>query len=68
MLANFSCFSYHLLTFYKLTFTKHFFMNTIRVPNSIDPDQDRQLNCKTDVVNVLEGKHRQFFYSCLYIK
>ena len=40
MLGNFSC---HLswLFFSKLTFSKNSFRNTIRVSNSLDPDQDQ---------------------------
>ena len=30
-----------LLDFFKLTFSKYYFVNTIRVSNSMDPDQDR---------------------------
>ena len=30
---------YHLLTFSKLTFSKNYFGNTIRVSNGLDPDQ-----------------------------
>ena len=41
MLGNFSCFCCHLLTFFKIMFVTNFFKNTIRVPNSLDPDQDR---------------------------
>ena len=42
MLGNFSCFCCRLLTFFsKLTFSKNFFRNTIRVSNGLDPDQDR---------------------------
>ena len=39
MLGNFSCFCYRLL-FSKLTFSKNYFRNTIRVSNSLDLDQD----------------------------
>ena len=41
MLGNFSFFCCRLLTFYKLTFSKNSFRNTIRVSNRLDPDQDR---------------------------
>ena len=44
MLGNFSCFCFHLLTFFsKLTFSKASFRNTIRVSNSLDPDQDQHI-------------------------
>ena len=38
MLGNFSCWCCRLLTFFK---TEKKFMNTIRVPNGLDSDQDR---------------------------
>ena len=38
--GNFSCFCCRLLTFSKLIFPKYTFSNTIRVSNSLDPDQD----------------------------
>ena len=38
MLGNFSC---PLLTFFRINFFKKSFRNIIRVPNSIDSDQDR---------------------------
>ena len=41
MLGNFSCFCCRLLTFFKFTFPKNSFRNTIRVTNSLDPDQNR---------------------------
>ena len=47
LLVNFACwvifqaFCCRLLLFSKLTFLKNSFRNTIRVPNSLDPDQDR---------------------------
>ena len=41
MLGKFSCFYCQLLTFSKLTFSKNSSRNTIRVSNSLDPDQDR---------------------------
>ena len=41
MLGNFSCFCCRMLTFYKLTFSKIDFKNTVRVSNSLDPDQGR---------------------------
>ena len=31
----------HLLTFSIVTFSENYFRNTIRVSNSLDPDQDR---------------------------
>ena len=37
----FSCFYSPLLTFSKLTFSKNCFMNTFRVSNGLDPDQDQ---------------------------
>ena len=40
ILGNFSC-CYHLIFFFKLAFSKKSFRNTIRVSNSLDPDQDR---------------------------
>ena len=33
---------YHLLIFFKINFFKNIFSNTIRVSNSLDPDQARQ--------------------------
>ena len=41
MMGNFSCFFCRLLTFFKITFSKTSFKNTIRVSNGLDPDQDR---------------------------
>ena len=41
MLGNFSCFFCRLLLFSKLTFQRNSFRNTIRVANSLDPDQAR---------------------------
>ena len=42
MLGNFSCFSCHLLTFFKINFFKKILSRTtIRVSNSLDPDEDR---------------------------
>ena len=38
MLGNFSCFCCRLLIFFKIKF----FKNIIRVPNNLDPDQDRR--------------------------
>ena len=40
MLGNFSSYCCHLLTFFKITFFKNYFRNTIRVPNSLDPGPD----------------------------
>ena len=40
MLGNFSCFCYHLFCFFKINIKKSF-RNTIRVSNSLDPEQDR---------------------------
>ena len=42
MLGNFLCSFCHMLIFSKLTFSKNYFRNTIRVSNNMDPDQDRQ--------------------------
>ena len=39
MLFNFSCFRC-LLTYFKIDFFKNSFSDTIRVLNSLDPDQD----------------------------
>ena len=39
MLGNFACFFCRLQIFLKLTFSKKYFRNTIRVSNSLDPDQ-----------------------------
>ena len=41
MLGNFSCFCCRLLTFFKINFFKISFRETIRVPNSLDLNQDR---------------------------
>ena len=41
MLGDFSCFYRLLLFFSKLIFSENSFRNTIRVTNSLDPDQDR---------------------------
>ena len=42
MLGNLSCFCSLLLTFFKINFfQKNSFRNTIRVSNSLDPDEDR---------------------------
>ena len=41
MQGNFSCFFCRLLIFSKSTFLKNSFRNTIRVLNSLDPDQAR---------------------------
>ena len=41
MLGNFACFFCCLLIFSKSTFSKNSFRNTIRVSNSLDPDQAR---------------------------
>ena len=41
MLCNLSCFSYHLLTFSELTFSKNYFSNSSKSLNNLDPDQDR---------------------------
>ena len=43
MLVNFSRLSCRLLTFLKLTLSKHSFRNTISVSNGLDPDQNRCL-------------------------
>ena len=40
MLIIFSCFCCRLLTFFKINFFKKKFRKTIRVSNSLDPDQD----------------------------
>ena len=42
MLANFSSFSVVCRYFSKLTFHQNYFRNTIRVSNSLDPDQVRR--------------------------
>ena len=42
MLGKFSCFCCRLLTFFKINFFKKKIRNTIRVSNSLDPDQDLQ--------------------------
>ena len=42
MLGKFVCFFSHLI-FSKLTFSKIFFGNSIRVTNKLDPDQDQHL-------------------------
>ena len=39
MLGNFSCFCCRLLTSFKINFLENSFRNTIRVSNSLDPDQ-----------------------------
>ena len=39
MLGNFSCFC-HLLTFFKINFSINSLRITVRVSNSLDPDQD----------------------------
>ena len=39
MLGNFTCFCCH-LTFQNELFSKNSFRNTLRVSNSLDPDQD----------------------------
>ena len=41
MLCNFSCFLLSKDFFSKLTFSKNSFRDTIRVSNSLDPDQAR---------------------------
>ena len=46
-LDNFSCFCCH-LTFFKINFSKNYFMNTIRVSNGLDSNQYRQ-NIGTDL-------------------
>ena len=43
MLGNFSCFCYRLLTFFKINLKK--FSDTIRLSNSLDPDQDQRSVC-----------------------
>ena len=40
--GNFSCFCYHLLTFFKINFSKKI-SGSLSVSNSLDPDQDRRL-------------------------
>ena len=40
MLGNFPCFCCRLLTVFIITFFRSYFRNTIRVSNSLDPDQD----------------------------
>ena len=40
MLGNISCFFCNLLTFFEINFSKNSFKNTIRVSNSLDPEQD----------------------------
>ena len=42
MLGNFSCFCCRRLIFFKLTFSKKYFKNTIRVLNDLNPDQDQR--------------------------
>ena len=41
MLGNLSCFCCHLPTFFIINLFKKSFRNTIRLSNSLDPDQDR---------------------------
>ena len=41
MLGNFSCFCCRLLNFFIINFFKKSPLNTIRVSNGFDPDQDR---------------------------
>ena len=41
MLGDFSCFCCQLIFFSKLPYSKKYTRNTIRVSNSLDPDQDR---------------------------
>ena len=42
MLGNFSCFGCHLLLFFsEIFFSKKSFRTTLRVSNSLNPDQDR---------------------------
>ena len=40
MLGNFSSFCCRLLTFFKITFSKNSFKNTISVSNALESDQD----------------------------
>ena len=42
MLGNCSLFYSRLLTFLKITFSKTIFRNVIKVPNGLNPDQDRR--------------------------
>ena len=42
LLGNFSCFLSSADSFSKLTFSKNYFRNIIRVSNSLDPDQARR--------------------------
>ena len=39
--GNCSCLCSHLLTFFKIIFSKNSFRNTIRMSNGLDPDQDQ---------------------------
>ena len=41
----FFMFCCHLLTFFRINFLENYFKNTIRVSNSLDPDQDRRSVC-----------------------
>ena len=43
MMGNCSCFCCHLLTFFRIIFFQKILpKNTVRVSNSLDPDQDRR--------------------------
>ena len=44
MQCNFSCFGYHLLTFFKINFPKVYCRNTITVSNGLDLDQGPDLD------------------------
>ena len=50
MLCNFSCFCCRLLPFWKFTFSKKYFRNTIKVSNGLDPDQDRWSQPQSDLI------------------
>ena len=41
MLGNLACFFAVCCVLFKIKFSKNSFRNTIRVPNNLDPDQDR---------------------------
>ena len=53
--GNFSCFCCRLLNISKLTFSKNYFRNTIRISSILDLDQDR-LSVDADLgPNCLQG-------------
>ena len=53
MLGNFFMLSLSSADFSKLTFSKNSFRNTIRVSNSLDPDQDRRFYAYGDTWKLL---------------